>query len=317
MKAILFFSDLHQDWKNSVSETLTEQNVTDFKSVSELSDFRNLLKLLPSTWDGIVIFDDLAIQSASAQDFLMKAKYIAISQSPQTFVSETIPKSVQINIIAAHELSHSNQMGHKLFELALKNSLGTGLIKVEDLYTTDKKEIAFSLTNTKDKDIILEAIETEIQNHYSDLSPSMANFYAGRVGLVGDELILNSIFNANPRLAAADRSCVYELKKNEHVDVNLVLDKKYIGISVRDNFGSVDRANLFKHLSKLNVNEQMVDRKSGGMGLRLTLDSGTQLIINVQQNIVTEMTAIFQLLPSMKEYKKQIKTLLWAFQPIS
>jgi hypothetical protein len=122
--------------------------------------------------------------------------------------------------------------------------------------------------------------------------------------LVADELIMNAIFNAprdiegNPKYADLDRADRLDLEPNETVTFRYACDGKNIALSVKDQFGSLDRDVILEYLKRGFRDEGPAeieeDRKGGaGLGLYLVFSSITQLTFNIHAGVSTEVIAMF------------------------
>ncbi|MBI5510844.1 MAG: hypothetical protein HY903_18950 [Deltaproteobacteria bacterium] len=119
---------------------------------------------------------------------------------------------------------------------------------------------------------------------------------------VADELLMNAIYNAprdekgNAKYAKRDRRESVQLGDHEHVDLRYACDGRYVGISVSDRFGSLDREVLVRYLRQsLTGDRAMIESKEGGagVGLHMIAQSATQLIFNIQVGKQTEVIALF------------------------
>lgn len=123
--------------------------------------------------------------------------------------------------------------------------------------------------------------------------------------LVADELIMNAIFNAprnqegEPKYRNLDRSAAVTLDTHEKVLFSFACDGRNIALSVKDQFGSLDRPVIVKYLRRCFSNdlaevEKDEERRAGaGLGLYMVFNSITQLIFNVQAGVGTEVIATF------------------------
>lgn len=132
--------------------------------------------------------------------------------------------------------------------------------------------------------------------------------YARRIAELTEELLLNAIFDANPRLRKSNRSLPFKLAPEEEVVVSWGYDGEYFGISVRDPFGKFTSETILKYLSSQRQVEDIVSADSGGLGLKFIFDRAHQVVTNVTKGQVTEVIALVRLANRMLEFESQKKS---------
>jgi hypothetical protein len=118
-----------------------------------------------------------------------------------------------------------------------------------------------------------------------------------------DEMLMNALYDApvdaqgKPLFAGIATRTRITLRTEQRVAVAYASDGKQLAISVRDAFGTLDRATVLRHWHKGLHAEQQVDRKAGGAGLGLFLmvTSATAVYFNVLPGIATEALCVFDL----------------------
>jgi hypothetical protein len=140
----------------------------------------------------------------------------------------------------------------------------------------------------------------------------MANTIANAV----DELIMNSIFAA-PTDALGRRT--YEqtprdadiaLDGKSSIDVSIAFDGVQVGICTSDQFGSIDKEKVLRHLSTVYRDEQYKMKMTvagAGIGLATTFRNGGSLIFLCEKNAKTEVIVIFERLENIREFKDQFR----------
>lgn len=123
-----------------------------------------------------------------------------------------------------------------------------------------------------------------------------------------EELLLNAVFGANPRLHKADRSQPFHLQDGEAVHVAWGYDGEYFGISVRDPFGNFKCETVMNYLSARPKAESLSESSSAGLGLKLIFDRAHQIVTNVQREQVTEVIALVKFGARMIEFEQQSKS---------
>jgi hypothetical protein len=132
--------------------------------------------------------------------------------------------------------------------------------------------------------------------------------YARRVSELAEELILNAVFSANPRLRGTDRSQEFKLNKDEEILMSWGFDGEFFGIAVRDPFGKFDSNTIMKYLSTQKSLEQVITGESGGLGLKFIFEKAHQIVANVRNERVTEVIALMRFVNRMLEFEKQKKS---------
>ena len=118
-----------------------------------------------------------------------------------------------------------------------------------------------------------------------------------------DEMLMNALYDAP--VDARGRHIFAEVPARErvaqrtaqHAVVQHACDGRWLAVSVRDAFGSLERRTLMRHLDKGLHAAQQIDRKVGGAGLGLYLMamSSTALHFHVLPGIATEALCLFDL----------------------
>jgi light-regulated signal transduction histidine kinase (bacteriophytochrome) len=113
--------------------------------------------------------------------------------------------------------------------------------------------------------------------------------YSRRLTECCDELVLNSIFNANPRLRLMDRRLPYVLNREESVRVSWSWHDLTFALKVQDSFGTLQRSDFFGHLLETKRKQRMSDSHSAGLGLRLVQERVHHLHAHVVPGVRTEV----------------------------
>jgi hypothetical protein len=132
--------------------------------------------------------------------------------------------------------------------------------------------------------------------------------YARRVAELSDELLLNAIFDANPRLKNADRSQPFQLTEQEQIHMSWGYDGEYFGVSVRDPFGKFNSETIMSYLSAPTQSGRIHESKSAGLGLKLIFEKAHQVVTNVKHEQVTEVIALVKFVNRMLEFDNQKKS---------
>src|SRR5262249_53611289 len=87
------------------------------------------------------------------------------------------------------------------------------------------------------------------------------------------------------------------LRVEQKAIVQYACDGKRFAVSVRDAFGTLERATVLRYLYKCLHSDQQIDRKAGGAGLGLYLmtNAASDVYFNVLPGVATEATCVFDL----------------------
>jgi PEGA domain len=118
-----------------------------------------------------------------------------------------------------------------------------------------------------------------------------------------DEMLMNALYDApvddqgRQIFAEIPTKTRISLRMEQKVVVQYGCDGKRFMVSVRDSFGTIERATVLKYLYKCLHSEQQIDRKTGGAGLGLYLmaNSSTRFLFNVLPGVATECVCVFDL----------------------
>jgi hypothetical protein len=118
-----------------------------------------------------------------------------------------------------------------------------------------------------------------------------------------DEMLMNALYDAP--IDEQGRSIFGEipiktrmgLRLEQRVIVQYACDGKRFVVSVRDMFGTLERATVLRYLHKCLHAEHQIDRKAGGAGLGLYLIANTASVVlfHVLPGIATEAICVFEL----------------------
>jgi hypothetical protein len=131
-----------------------------------------------------------------------------------------------------------------------------------------------------------------------------------------DELIMNAIYDAptdevgKPLYNLTPRSTVLNLEGKSVVEMHVGYDGQYVGISAVDFFGSLDKAKLLAHISKIYAKEEYKIRTSSagaGIGLATVFRSGGSFFFISESGSKTEVCVFFKRTDNFREFKSQFR----------
>ncbi|HZJ66784.1 MAG TPA: hypothetical protein VFD36_24930, partial [Kofleriaceae bacterium] len=118
-----------------------------------------------------------------------------------------------------------------------------------------------------------------------------------------DEMLMNALYDApvdeqgRQIFSEIPTKTRISLRVEQKVVVQYACDGRQFAMAVRDAFGTLERATVFRYLHKCLHDEQQIDRKAGGAGLGLYLmtNSSTNLFFSVLPGVATEAVCTFDL----------------------
>jgi hypothetical protein len=132
---------------------------------------------------------------------------------------------------------------------------------------------------------------------------------------VAHELLMNAMYHA-PRTTdgkakyAMDRKADLTLPEHERPLFKLASDGSKIAIQTADSFGALERKTVFDGLSR-GLKDGSLDTTNGGAGLGMTmiLNGTSSLFIDVIKGVKTEVTGLFELETSSRDFRNMPKSL--------
>lgn len=132
--------------------------------------------------------------------------------------------------------------------------------------------------------------------------------YSQRACDLADELLLNAVFDANPRLKEAPRHGAFELTDNELVKIKWGFDGEVFGISVSDPFGALTKKTVMQFLDDNQKTESMGKRSSGGLGIKLIFERLHHYIVNVNPGKLTEIVCLMRFEKRFKDFDTRLRS---------
>ena len=212
------------------------------------------------------------------------------------------------------DLSHIDSIVAKNFEVIAKPReliSTTQKMVTKDIFGLDKyltwgfKEHSLKVFNSKKRNEVIDVISdfAMLVSGRKPLGRIMADLL--------DELLMNAIFDANPKYSTVDRTQEIILNEEEAVTVKWGCDGHLFGVSVSDPFGSLKKKTVVSFLKKcFSKSDNMINYGEGGAGLGLykILKSINSFIINLETGKQTETIGIVDLGLSLKEFKAQTRS---------
>lgn len=122
-----------------------------------------------------------------------------------------------------------------------------------------------------------------------------------------DELLMNALYDAPTGNGTSSGRA--RLRK---VDLRYACDGQNVALSVTDQFGSLKRETLVRYLCRVRDGEMAeIESKPGGAGLGLLMvrQSATQLVVNIEPGVRTEVIASFYVRSGVRAFRKSGQSL--------
>lgn len=132
--------------------------------------------------------------------------------------------------------------------------------------------------------------------------------YSRIISGLTDELLLNAIFNANPRMRGINRAETFSLAKSEQIEISWGYDGEYFGVSVIDPFGRFTSDTIMNFVSSQRTAENIARSPSAGLGLKFIFDKAHQIVTNVQKEKATEVIALVKFNARLLDFETQKKS---------
>jgi hypothetical protein len=172
----------------------------------------------------------------------------------------------------------------------------------------------FVLTRSEDRPWFVERFMDYVSG-LEGIIPSGAHEFSRMTGEVLDELLMNAIWDANPRRNSSDRNTPVLLDASEGVKVEWGVDGNILAVGVRDPFGTFEKKTLINYQedvfgirkpNQITVNQTGV---GAGIGLHMIIRRTSGIVVNSTPDFATEVIALFDLTQTSRLISKGPKTL--------
>ena len=251
-------------------------------------------------YDGLSLSERTLLVETYA-DYKQESKLIILSAGA---IREDLPMlfgaHVLTNLVARND-SHGAQ---ELF-VTLQKVIRGDVFGIEKYFPWGTNPLERTITCSDDREPIMD--ETTAFAEARGLHPRFTELLL----TVVDEMVTNALYNAPVdargrfRYASTDRSIPVFLEEHEGVTFKLVCDGLRLGVSISDPFGSLSEPILLEYLAKcFRRDTDQVDQKDGGAGLGIyyMLQSVTQLVVNINPKVCTEVIGVLDIRHGMREF---------------
>jgi hypothetical protein len=131
-----------------------------------------------------------------------------------------------------------------------------------------------------------------------------------------DEILMNAIFDAaidefgKQLYISTPRSAVMKLAGKSEVEMQVGFDGTYVGITAIDHFGSLDKAKLLAHVTKVYTEEEYrikTSQAGAGIGLATVYRTGGSFFFSSESRERTEVTVFFRRTDSYRAFRDQFR----------
>ncbi|MDR3608468.1 MAG: hypothetical protein P4M08_13955 [Oligoflexia bacterium] len=187
------------------------------------------------------------------------------------------------------------------------------------------KERAFGLENFLRPGTKIQTIQLKSSDQKQGAVGALTNYLnqakfqprmATQISNAVDELLMNAIFDApiddtgKTLYSNTPRSTIFKLEGKSAVEMQVGFDGEYVGITVVDHYGSLDKARLLNHVSK-NYSDETYKLKlhqaGAGIGLATIYQNGGSFFFSSCVRERTEVTVFFRRTKSFVEFKNQFR----------
>ena len=186
-------------------------------------------------------------------------------------------------------------------------------------------ERAFGLEGLLKDDAKIQKIKFHVTTQKQDAVEAVKNYllaakFQSRMATVianaVDELLMNAMFDAptddlgRPLFNSTARTTSFKLEDRHSVEMRVGYDRTYVAIMAVDLFGSLDKAKLLSHISKIYTEEEYKVKASvagAGIGLATVFRSGGSFFFVSEARVRTEVTVFFKRTDSFRKFKDQFR----------
>jgi len=172
----------------------------------------------------------------------------------------------------------------------------------------------------------IQTIQLKQSNHKQDAVEAVRNYVlaaqfnqrmASLIANAVDEILMNAIFDApvdelgKQRMSSTPRTAGFALEGQQTVEIQVGFDGERFGLTAIDQFGSVEKSRLTKHVAKVYREDEYKVRSTtagAGIGLSRVFRDGGTFVYVVEQGKRTEATILFKRTSSFREFKEQFRS---------
>lgn len=168
-------------------------------------------------------------------------------------------------------------------------------ISLEHFLEPDCNVLRAVIKDPKSKTTALAKLEQFFAGQQEDHHRHFFLRYGKRIATVADELILNGIFNANPKYLGKRQTEAFKLTGAEAPLLQYCLLPDRFGLAVRDPFGRLKGNMLLRYLGpRRSLQETMTELRTG-LGLKMVFRYSQDVVVNLVPGQTTEIICLFKI----------------------
>jgi hypothetical protein len=231
---------------------------------------------------------------------------------------EKIQHLIQSPLFGHYVLRNEDQLEASAnhYGFIIKATMMDRAFGLKNLLSPQAKIQSITLKDSSQKQEAVDAIK----NYFlaAKFKTRMATIMANAV----DELLMNAIYDApvddaqRPLFNTTARNVLVELTDRRGIELSIGFDGNTMAVSASDQFGSLQKAKLLAHISKIYTQEEYKVRTSvagAGIGLATVFRSGGSFLFVSEAGRRTEATVFFTRAETFREFKDQFRHLSTQF----
>ena len=160
------------------------------------------------------------------------------------------------------------------------------------------------------------ALKDPILNHVREIASGLSAFHG-----IGDnavtvvwEFMMNAIFDASDALMSlfeGERTEDILISDEDSIKISIGFDTQRLVISIRDNFGTVEKPSVLKALMRcelMGIDQGSSNPSGAGIGLYMAFKSLNQLNFVIEKNVATEVVGVIYLTKRLKIFAERSKS---------
>lgn len=184
----------------------------------------------------------------------------------------------------------------------------SGIQELPVFMSLDAEMQTVDVTHTAQKQEAVEAVRQYL------IAGKVPGRVANLIGTALDEVLMNAMFDApcdefgKPIYSSTSRLHDRNLQGKDQISMRVGFDGFFIGISVSDQYGSLDRQRLLNHVSKDYRSEEYALKQGqagAGLGLAQIYRSGASLIYQCDLHRRTDVTLLYRACNNYRDFKGQ------------
>jgi hypothetical protein len=295
---------------------LISERKEDLDLLKLLAEKRNLkLSIFPKTPDSLEVVDPtlIFVDASTEAQFLEYEKLTSQYECIQSHFISDLAIHLQRYLPKSKSFCGFIQRGaNSMEDLVHQYTIAMATPNIQDLNTKPFSFKTIEFTHTHQKYEAIDIVAEDLR--HSNVSERIIGVVSNAV----DEIIMNGMFdskmdeNGNQVYRNTPRSDGFDL--TSQVSLKYSISQDYIILSVKDNFGTLNREKFYDYVSKIKSKKDFADSSvSAGIGLAQIYLSGGSLFFHCNPGKKTEVFVLFKKATSFSEFKSQSKFIVTSF----